>query len=483
MAIQFTMQQLQQQSTSIGEDDEDALLKYPHLNWVVQQHQHSTSTLLKPQDITLLHLTPSQVRKYWYNQCVIRLNHNQKRNKKKVNDDDNADNDDDDEFYLMMDQLMLHVGNMDDQKNKKKQQNTMMNRSHELYWITKAAILNHLNQSNSKNVPSSNNNMKKKKKMKKKIQQYPTLEQVEEMIQMETEKQKSSQKDDDRSGGEQLLELAHIHLQLYKSQQTQHQNKKSSIPDIISTLESLPTRPAIQATLASLYQRSGQPDKVQNILNNLRQQSSDHNKNSNNNNMAQLYMQMSMYTNALELFSDETNNDATCQAMKVIAHYQLGQVDLAVDEWKSFKEENDLMDDNIVDGEALEADIIPRLHKSNSTPLSSKGHDSKKKKEKKHREAILQRRAKQRDAYLEKHPDLKDKTPDAERWIPKRDRVAKRRYNNKHMNAAQGITSQKDMNKLDAYARTTNPQTQQQQQPSTRHLSVSSTGKSRRPAR
>jgi signal recognition particle subunit SRP72 len=279
--------------------------------------------------------------------------------------------------------------------------------------------------------------------------------------------------------------LAHIHLQLYKSQTSSSNNeKKPSIPDIISTLECLPTRPAIQATLASLYHQNGQSDKVQSILNHLReQQSSD---NDNNNNMAQLYMQMSMYSNALDLLSNENNDDNTCQAMKVIALHELGQVEDAMDEWKSFKELNNIMDDySSVDAEALEANVIPRLHKSSITHASFKTHDSKKKKEKKRCEAVLKKRAKQREAYLEKHTDLKNKTPDPERWIPKRDRVAKRRYNsNKHMNAAQGITSQKDMNKLDAYARTTNPHSQSSQnQPSTRHMSVSATGKNRRAAR
>ena len=94
----------------------------------------------------------------------------------------------------------------------------------------------------------------------------------------------------------------------------------------------------------------------------------------------------------------------------------------------------------------------------------------------------MKRRAKNREAYLAQHPEKKG-TPDPERWIAKRDRASNRRYNNKHMNAAQGITSQKDMNKLDAYARSTNPSQYSSSQPSTRHLAVSSTGKNRRAAR
>jgi len=341
--------------------------------------------------------------------------------------------------------------------------------------MTKAAILNHLkNQQQSQTT--NNQNLKKKKKSKKKSVNYPTLEEVEEKIKLEMENSNNESK---------LLELAHIYLQLYRSQSSLSNEKKPSIPDIISTLECLPSRPAIQATLASLYQHNGQSDEVLKILNNLReqQQTSNH---SDNNNMAQLYMQMSMYTNALDLLSHKNNdndNDNACQAMKVIALHELGQVDQAMNEWKLFKEQNNIMEEYSVDGEALEADIIPRLHKSSITHPSSKGHDNKKK-EKKHREAVLKKRAKQRNSYLEKHPDLKNKTPDPERWIPKRDRVSKRRYNNKHMNAAQGITSQKDMNKLDAYARTTNPQSQSSQNhPSTRHMSVSATGKSRKAAR
>ena len=108
--------------------------------------------------------------------------------------------------------------------------------------------------------------------------------------------------------------------------------------------------------------------------------------------------------------------------------------------------------------------------------------ESKKKQEKIRRDAVMKRRAKNREAYLAQHPEKKG-TPDPERWIAKRDRASNRRYNNKHMNAAQGITSQKDMNKLDAYARSTNPSQYSSSQPSTRHLSVSSTGKNRRAAR
>ena len=108
--------------------------------------------------------------------------------------------------------------------------------------------------------------------------------------------------------------------------------------------------------------------------------------------------------------------------------------------------------------------------------------ESKKKQEKIRRDVVMKRRAKNREAYLAQHPEKKG-TPDPERWIAKRDRASNRRYNNKHMNAAQGITSQKDMNKLDAYARSTNPSQYSSSQPSTRHLSVSSTGKNRRAAR
>merc|ERR1712232_938145 len=138
-------------------------------------------------------------------------------------------------------------------------------------------------------------------------------------------------------------------------------------------------------------------------------------------------------------------------AMKVILFFQLGKVDDALDEWNSFRTEqiDEMLDEELVDGEALEADTIPRLYKSSVIVQPSKSSESKKKQEQRRRDAVMKRRAKNREAYLAQHPEKKG-TPDPERWIAKRDRASNRRYNNKHMNAAQGITSQKDMNKLDA---------------------------------
>ena len=336
MAIQFTLQQF-------SEDDEDVASSYPHLNWVVQ-HQKSLSTnkatLLKPQDITLLHLTPSQVRKFWFNQCLISLS-NQKK-----------DQSVDDGFFLsLLDQLLSHV----DSSTKKKKA-VLVNKCHELYWSTKVAILYHCYLTAT---------AVKKKKSKKKLQSnVPTLEEMEELLLAQNSEGNNNDFD------QELLDLSNIHLQLYKLQTIQKkQGTIAATPETISILESLPSRPAIQATLASLYQQSGQPHKVQNILKSLKNTSSDN----SNNSLAMLYMQMNMYPQALKLLEAD-DNDETTTAMKVILFHQLGKVDDALDEWNSFRTEqiDEMLGEELVDGEALEADTIPRLYKSSVIVQPSK---------------------------------------------------------------------------------------------------------------
>ena len=336
MAIQFTLQQF-------SEDDEDSASMYPHLNWVVQ-HQKNLSTnkatLLKPQDVTLLHLTPSQVRKFWYNQCLISL-----PNMKK-------DQSVDDGFFLsLLDQLLSHV----DSSTKKKKA-VLASKCHELYWLTKVAILYHCYLTAT---------AVKKKKSKKKLQStVPTLEVMEQLLLEQNSESNNNEFD------QELLDLSNIHLQLYKLQsQQKQQGTIAATPETISILESLPSRPAIQATLASLYQQSGQPHKVQNILKSLKKTSSDNSKSS----LAMLYMQMNMHPQALKLLEAD-DNDETTTAMKVIIYHHLGKVDAALEEWNSFRTEqiDDLLDEEFVDGEALEADTIPRLYKSSVTVQSSK---------------------------------------------------------------------------------------------------------------
>jgi signal recognition particle subunit SRP72 len=114
---------------------------------------------------------------------------------------------------------------------------------------------------------------------------------------------------------------------------------------------------------------------------------------------------------------------------------------------------------------------------------------------KKSQEAILRQRAKKRESHLEKlqkqgkyNPDKPTK-PDPERWIPKNQRSYNRRGRkgrSKFLGAQGGGTgfgADKEAAKLDAYARAiakAEGKDLSGGQPSTAHMSVSSSGRRRR---
>mmetsp|Transcript_10992 Transcript_10992/g.16618 ORF Transcript_10992/g.16618 Transcript_10992/m.16618 type:complete len:297 (+) Transcript_10992:178-1068(+) len=284
--------------------------------------------------------------------------------------------------------------------------------------------------------------------------------------------------------------------------------------NLVSTLENLPqsirTRPAIVATLCSLYSKLSMDDKVKLIL-----ESTAGSGRQGKDNLAEykrlgdFKLRLGLYEEAAAIYTsilnelEGSNSSSTrthsidhnemmeCKAglIKAMSYFDIENA-IEYAEEVSFEVEN-------LDGEELEAMDIPRLSKGASGSskvrkiLASRRNAEEKQKKKKNHDAVLRRRAKKREAHLEKlqkegkyNPDRPVK-PDPERWVPK----SQRSYNKRGRRGrtkfigAQGIGSgagaDKDAAKLDAAARAAAKAQGKDlgnQARSTAHLAVSSNG-------
>ncbi|KAL7433660.1 hypothetical protein ACHAXM_003643 [Skeletonema potamos] len=262
--------------------------------------------------------------------------------------------------------------------------------------------------------------------------------------------------------------------------------------DIIDALESLPlpvlSCPGTKVALASLYGSSNNDEKAEQLLSDV----------GNDIALAEFRMERGQYQQAvdlLEVILDEQGSDAPMEVramlVKALSYTDPEQAEQVA---RSLVEATCVE----LDGEKLESMEIPRFAKKAGDSSSKirktiaatgggKGRLRLGELKKKNRDAILRKRAKQREAYLSKleaegrYDPKQNPKPDPERWIPKSQRSYNRRGRrgrNKGTGAqggGAGAGMEKDAAKLDVAARSA-ANDGQSGGPSTANMKVSSSG-------
>lgn len=269
-------------------------------------------------------------------------------------------------------------------------------------------------------------------------------------------------------------------------------NADSAAPGIIDAIESLPlpvlSCPGTKVTLASLYGSSNDDAKAEQLLSDLGDDIAS----------AEFRLERGQYQQAVELLEsilDEQGNDAPMEVRAMLVK-ALSYTDPAQAEEVA----QSLLDSIPVelDGEELESMEIPRFAKRTGDSSSKvrktiastgggKGRMRVGERKKKNRDAVLRKRAKQREAYLSKleadgrYDPKQSPQPDPERWIPKSQRSYNRRGRrgrNKGVGAqggGAGAGMEKDAAKLDIAARAAGNNTFSSG-PSTANVKVNSSG-------
>lgn len=269
-------------------------------------------------------------------------------------------------------------------------------------------------------------------------------------------------------------------------------NADSAAPGIIDTIESLPlpvlSCPGTKVTLASLYGSSNDDAKAEQLLSDLVDDIA----------LAEFRLERGQYQQAVELLEsilDEQGSDAPMEVRAMLVK-ALSYTDPAQAE-----EVAQSLTDSIpveLDGEELESMEIPRFAKRTGDSSSKvrktiaatgggKGRMRVGERKKKNRDAVLRKRAKQREAYLSKleadgrYDPKQSPQPDPERWIPKSQRSYNRRGRrgrNKGVGAqggGAGAGMEKDAAMLDIAARAAGNNTFTSG-PSTANVKVNSSG-------
>jgi len=326
-----------------------------------------------------------------------------------------------------------------------------------------------------------------------------------------------------------VLEYALAEMMLFQAQKViddtttnNNNNDPMSSKDVQSQyatiLEELPLslrkRPATIATLCSLYGRLGMDDKVEKMMETKDEGIEDDDDDDNNNNLveykelADFKLRLGMYREAAKIYESileelekgnvslNEDEEMECKAglVKAMSYFDIERAVAYAEQSSLFDDDNESEE---IDGEELEAMEIPQLSKGSSGSnrmrklLGSHRAGEEKQKKSKNHEAILRRRAKKREIYLEKlqqegkyNPDRPLK-PDPERWIPKNQRSYSKRGRKGRTKfvGAQGIGAgagaDRDAAKLDAAARAAAKAQGKDiggSGPSTAHLAVSSNG-------
>ena len=252
-----------------------------------------------------------------------------------------------------------------------------------------------------------------------------------------------------------------------------------SAPNPIDILSNLPkaimTRPAILGALTSLYDQAGQEDKSTEIIDMLSSSVLTPGGSSDVETAkikSSQYIKSGRYEDAVSItrevldgdaeLSEETHMELTARLVQALSYVDPAEAQELVATLE--KGEASVP----IDRDEVESRETPRLGKGSGATISTKiggdtGVESSEKNAKRH--AILHRRSRKREAYLQKledegmyNPDKPSK-PDPERWIPK----AQRSYNRRGRRGRQrfvgaqgggtGAGADRDAAKLDAAAR------------------------------
>jgi signal recognition particle subunit SRP72 len=266
----------------------------------------------------------------------------------------------------------------------------------------------------------------------------------------------------------------------------------SAAPSIIDAIESLPlpvlSCPGTKVTLASLYGSSNDDAKAEQLLSDLGDDIA----------LAEFRLERGQYQQAVELLEsilDEQGSDAPmgvrAMLVKALSYTDPAQAEEVAQSLLNYIPVE-------LDGEELESMEIPRFAKRTGDSSSKvrktiaatgggKGRMRVGERKKKNRDAVLRKRAKQREAYLSKleadgrYDPKQSPQPDPERWIPKSQRSYNRRGRrgrNKGVGAqggGAGAGMEKDAAKLDIAARAAGNNTFSSG-PSTANVKVNSSG-------
>eukprot|EP00594_Rhizosolenia_setigera_P013194 CAMPEP_0178960818 /NCGR_PEP_ID=MMETSP0789-20121207/13207_1 /TAXON_ID=3005 /ORGANISM="Rhizosolenia setigera, Strain CCMP 1694" /LENGTH=740 /DNA_ID=CAMNT_0020644273 /DNA_START=46 /DNA_END=2268 /DNA_ORIENTATION=+ len=287
---------------------------------------------------------------------------------------------------------------------------------------------------------------------------------------------------------------------LYKSQLEGTESLLKTIEAIQDNKDSpIHSKPALVATLVSMYQDLNQTENLSNVLSMIEREVLESDSTRSKMSLGEYYLHLGMYEKAADIFSTvmeylEENSETDiekdeCLAMLVVALSYFDE-EQAEERSAGFAYTSDSETNVILSGEELEISPIPWTTSGNvrrNMNQSKRGGSNAHQKKSKNHECVLRQRAKKREAYLQKlqeegkYNPAKPTKPDPERWIPKKERSHfKGRRKNRRFGAGtshQGISNTAGAaeleKKLDARARASGAT---ETGASTAHISVSGSG-------
>lgn len=274
-----------------------------------------------------------------------------------------------------------------------------------------------------------------------------------------TKKQKRGESDDQ----DDILNHLILYLQTHRGMLTLQRNRGTSFSpqQNMDLLKSLPSfvqqEKAVIASLASLYQLQGKEEEAHRVLKDSGFEDA----------LADFWIIQGRYKEVADLLELKKQNDLVSQARYVQA---LSYIDpeRAHKEWKQLEQillqqqpqlhEEDVSSD-AVSGEHWELQELPRLkHKPRHTNMDATTvtavtmtPGASQLKKKKSPEAVLRRRARQREQYLAEASTnrMMPSKPDPERWLPKYERSYNRSRRKTQKQSHQGGISEREAAKLD----------------------------------
>mgnify|MGYP005849400589 CR=1 FL=1 len=398
-------------------------------------------------------LTPVQQRLIQYNSAVLHLHEYRNTN----NEDHQV------KGRLTLDALSQSILNANSSKAKKKKNNvsvktiiSTLSELDTLWWQVRIDVLQAYLYSTD---GSENKTEKEWKHIYSKLQDRRKT--LEESIQQQHNLQ-------DDNAGEIDSHRMRQHILLYLDLHLHNLDQKKE-EDFLKVHQDFP---ACTASLAHLYSQQGNSEKAQALL-------SEHGA---DNMVAEMAMAQGNYQKAVELYegmltgtsSDKEQLVYKAKLVEALSHIDPEQ---ACQQWKNMNMDSLVSmdvgsdDDLELDAQALEMRELPRLQRNshNATASYLVGLDATapnangEKRRKKSRNAVMRRRAKQRQKYLEQLQEKgvyslsKPVPPDPERWIPKAERQRRGRRrgpSNAYNKSSQGSGySTKDADQLDVAAR------------------------------
>jgi len=260
---------------------------------------------------------------------------------------------------------------------------------------------------------------------------------------------------------------------------------KASSEETIELLQDLPesirSRKAVIASLASIYHEQGKTKEAEKLLRDTGDDQA----------LADFAMSQGNYADAAALYekaaADTQDPVATARWVHALS---FSDPERAQEIWLEASPDLVKDQDVDVDGAELEERELPRLKTGKARKTDALAVDNEPTKSKKSIEAVMRRRTRKREGFLSVLQDKglyrvdRPTKPDPERWLPKYERSYARRRRNRGgtHKGAQGGVSEKDAAKLDVAARQVARASGQPDSsgPSTAHMTVTAAGGARK---